>query len=59
MKGRTQVFFKIFRGKLYGICKMSELPQSAMQWEFCFHAVNSFVKIIDALSVWMTYVACH
>ena len=48
-----------FRGQLPVICKINELRQTAMQWEFCFHAVNSFVKIIDAMSTWMTYMASH
>lgn len=26
-----------------------------MQWEFCYHAVNSFVKILDAM---LTRVTC-
>lgn len=43
-----------FGGKLYVICKINELERTAMKWEFCFHAVNSFVKIIDAVSTWMT-----
>lgn len=48
-----------FRGKVSVICKINELRQTAMQWEFCFHAINSFVKIIDAMSTWMTYMASH
>lgn len=33
-----------FRGKVSVICKINELRQTAMQWEFCFHAVNSFCQ---------------
>lgn len=45
--------------KLCMICKADELKQNGRLWDFYFHAGNSFVKIIDAVSTWMTYLASH
>jgi hypothetical protein len=44
---------------LHMICKINEPKQTAVQWEFCFHAANSFVKIIVAMSTWMTCMVSH
>lgn len=47
-----------FGAKLYVICKTNG-KQTALQWEFGFHAVNSFVKIIVAMLTWMTCMSSH
>lgn len=57
LKGMTQIFggIEVLEAD-YVICKKENKLQCSGS---CFHAVNSFVKIIDATLTWMTYMASH
>lgn len=47
-----------FRSILCVIGKVNG-KQATRQWEFCYHAVNSFVTILDAMLTRMTCMASY
>lgn len=49
---------RCFRSTLCVISKVNG-KQATMQWEFCYHTVNSFVKILDAMLTSMACMASH